>query len=311
MKKIISIVLVFALVFSLSACGGKKGDLVKVNKTVITKQQLNDLSKVLAFTQGVELDKAPKNVKKEIKTKLLTQMIEVECLKDYYEEKGKKVITDENKKDEEKFLKQAKEDKSFKKFLKDNKISDETLNYIYESQFYSIQLKKDVDKSLKDIDDKAKKKYEKNKGEYVDIKATASHILVKDEKTANDVYDKIQKGGDFAALAKQYGTDGTKDKGGSLGTFGKGQMIPDFEKAVFSMKDGEIRKPLKTVHGWHIIKCEKLEKTQQTFEEVKDLIKNEIAAKAYEDKIKEVKKSADIKYYDEKYKEKKDKNEKK
>ena len=67
-------------------------------------------------------------------------------------------------------------------------------------------------------------------------------VPIKDKKIADEVYAQTQKGADFAELAKKYGTDGTKDKGGSLGTFGKGEMIPAFEKKVFSMKNGEISK---------------------------------------------------------------------
>ncbi len=98
---------------------------------------------------------------------------------------------------------------------------------------------------------------------------TASHILVLMRQDATDaqqkvakqridsIYSAIQNGADFATLAKQYSDDkASAAKGGRLGQFGKGMMIPDFENAVYAMKVGEISKPVKTTVGWHIIKLE-------------------------------------------------------
>jgi parvulin-like peptidyl-prolyl isomerase len=82
----------------------------------------------------------------------------------------------------------------------------------------------------------------------------ASHILVKSEKEANEIAQKIKIGDDFGALAKQYSTCPSKAKGGDLGFFGKGQMVKEFETAAFNMKKGEVSKPVKSQFGWHLIK---------------------------------------------------------
>jgi foldase protein PrsA len=82
----------------------------------------------------------------------------------------------------------------------------------------------------------------------------ARHILVKDEKTANEVKAKLDKGEDFAKLAKEYSTDtGTAEKGGELGWFGQGEMVPAFEEQAYKMKKDEISKPIKSDYGYHII----------------------------------------------------------
>lgn len=94
----------------------------------------------------------------------------------------------------------------------------------------------------------------------------ARHILfeVKDPKTdakvkqqATKVLNRIKAGEDFAKLAKEFGSDGTKDQGGDLGWFGKGAMVPEFEVAAFGLKTGELSKDLvKTSFGYHIVKVD-------------------------------------------------------
>jgi foldase protein PrsA len=85
----------------------------------------------------------------------------------------------------------------------------------------------------------------------------ARHILVADPATAATVEAKLKAGGDFAALAKQYSTDpSTKDKGGELGFFGKGQMVPAFQAAAFSLPVNAMSAPVKSPFGYHIIQVE-------------------------------------------------------
>ncbi len=95
-----------------------------------------------------------------------------------------------------------------------------------------------------------------------DTYVRASHILInqygsdqKNLEEANKIYEELQKGGDFAQFAEKYSKDpGSAVKGGDLGWFGKGQMVPEFEKACFSGKVGVVQKPIKTNFGYHIIK---------------------------------------------------------
>ncbi|HBV86098.1 MAG TPA: foldase [Desulfosporosinus sp.] len=85
----------------------------------------------------------------------------------------------------------------------------------------------------------------------------ASHILVETEELANEVKAKIVAGEDFAELAKQYSTDeSTKELGGDLGFFAKGDMVQEFEEVAFSLEVGIVSAPVKTEYGYHIIKIE-------------------------------------------------------
>lgn len=84
--------------------------------------------------------------------------------------------------------------------------------------------------------------------------AAALHILVKHESQAQDLLLQLKKGAKFHTLAKKYSICPSGKKGGDLGEFTKGAMVPAFDKAVFS---GEVLTPLgpiKTKFGWHIIK---------------------------------------------------------
>ena len=115
--------------------------------------------------------------------------------------------------------------------------------------------------------------------------ARASHILIKTEGTtpeakaaakakAQDILNKIKGGADFAALARQFGTDGTKEQGGDLGWFGQGRMVPEFEKAIFGATSvGLLPNVVETSFGYHVVKITAVP-TKQTYQvaEVKKTI---------------------------------------
>ncbi|GIV17700.1 MAG: peptidylprolyl isomerase [Armatimonadota bacterium] len=106
---------------------------------------------------------------------------------------------------------------------------------------------------------------------------------------AQKVYEEIKAGKDFAEAAKEYSDDrSNKDKGGDLGAFARGMMVPEFEKAVFALKPGEISEPVKTPYGWHIIKVEKLGKDIPAVEKARltQVIVRQRMAQYYQDLLK-------------------------
>jgi len=111
---------------------------------------------------------------------------------------------------------------------------------------------------------------------------SARHILLKTEDDAKAVIAEVDKGGDFAELAKTKSTGPSAATGGDLGFFGKGQMVPAFEKVAFSMKKGEHTKtPVKSQFGWHVIKVEGRKKQDvPTFEEMAPKLRNELSQEA-------------------------------
>ncbi len=82
----------------------------------------------------------------------------------------------------------------------------------------------------------------------------ASHILVKDRSLANMILKKVKSGGNFSDLAKEFSICGSKSKGGDLGWFGPGKMVPKFEEAVKKLRHGQVSGLVGTQFGFHIIK---------------------------------------------------------
>jgi peptidylprolyl isomerase/foldase protein PrsA len=145
---------------------------------------------------------------------------------------------------------------------------------------------------------------EKEMKDYYKPKLKASHILVKDEKTAKEIKEKLNNGEDFAALAKQYSEDpGSKEKGGELPDFGPGEMDSKFEEAAYKLEAGQVSDPIKSSYGYHIIKLTE-KKELKPFDQEKDNIRKELEQKRSQDQqwqqqfFKDLFKKADIKITD-------------
>jgi len=86
-------------------------------------------------------------------------------------------------------------------------------------------------------------------------KIKCSHILVKKQSEAIEILDKIKNGEKFGKMARQFSIDsGSAKRDGSLGYFGRGKMVKEFENAAFTLQAGQISEPIKTQYGYHIIK---------------------------------------------------------
>ena len=85
-------------------------------------------------------------------------------------------------------------------------------------------------------------------------KVHCAHILVKTEKEVNTVLERLKKGENFSAIAKDVSFCPSKKRGGDLGTFGRGQMVKEFEQVAFALDKGQISGIVKTQFGYHVIK---------------------------------------------------------
>ena len=146
-------------------------------------------------------------------------------------------------------------------------------------------------------DKDAEEYYNKNKEQFVTGEnVNASHILVDSEEKANEILAKINAGEiSFEDAASEYSSCPSKANGGNLGDFGRGQMVPEFDTAVFEMAEGEITStPVKTQFGYHLIKLNaKNESEEMPFASISAEIKEALLAEkrraAYESKINQLK----------------------
>lgn len=181
-----------------------------------------------------------------------------------------------------------------------------------------------VDRELKSkvsvTEDQIKKFYDENGRQFERPETVrAAHILLstRDPNTNQElsaekkkekkqqlekVLEKARKGEDFAALAREYSEDpGSKSKGGEY-TFGRGQMVPEFESTAFSLKTNEVSDIVTTQFGYHIIKLyEKLPAQKLELDKVKDDLKEQLARSEVQDKmlpdfLKKLKQDADLNY---------------
>ncbi|WP_377891436.1 peptidylprolyl isomerase [Alkalihalobacillus sp. R86527] len=280
MKKMFILLTAFIAILAISACSNNSGDdsevVVETGAGNITKEE---------FYQAMK-DQAGETV--------LSDLVQTKILEDKYDVSDKEV--------------QAELDK-----IKENFESDEQLEEALQANGYKDleQFKTDVRKQLLaqkaategvDVsDEKLKTFYEENQNLFTELEA--SHILVDDEETAKEVKEKLNDGGDFAELAKEYSKDGSAQNGGDLGIFKKGDMVAEFEEAAFALKEGEVSDIVQSQFGFHIIKLKS--KTVKPYKESKEEVKEQYLQQNAKDVpavIDELIKEADIKVKDDQFK---------
>ncbi len=124
----------------------------------------------------------------------------------------------------------------------------------------------------------------------------ASHILLETEEEAREVITKLNDGADFAELAKESSTGPSAPKGGDLGYFSAGQMVPEFAAAADKLQPGDYTKePTQTQFGWHVIKVEdRREVTQPAFAEMENQLRDELAREAVEAILGDLRTAANV-----------------
>jgi parvulin-like peptidyl-prolyl isomerase len=144
----------------------------------------------------------------------------------------------------------------YEKQLKDQGLTDAQVRKDIRAQILSEKIYENVTRQVKVTDAQVEEYYAKNKAQYSQPESReVRHILVKAKAKADALYQQLQDGGDFAALAKANSEDtGSKDNGGKL-TISKGQTVAPFDKKAFALKVNEISTPVKTEFGYHIIQA--------------------------------------------------------
>jgi peptidyl-prolyl cis-trans isomerase C len=150
-----------------------------------------------------------------------------------------------------------------------------------------------TDEAMKKVYDEASKQI----GGEQEVRAR--HILVETEDEAKAVKAELDKGADFAELAKKKSKDPGASDGGDLGFFTKDQMVPEFSAAAFALEPGKISDPVKSQFGWHIIKVEeKRNRKPPEFDQVKSQIEAYVTRKAQADYVAKLREGAKIERMD-------------
>jgi peptidyl-prolyl cis-trans isomerase C len=246
---LLAIMMMFALLFSCAKKGEQKSGayIAKVGSVTITQEDANRELKGLP-EQIQRMFEGPEGAEK-----FVDELVKKEMLYQEAKKKGFESNPDYQKKLED-----------FKKLT-----------------LIGLLLEKEIEDKAKVTDKDVKDYYEKHKADLTtNNQVRASHILVKSEDDAKKILDQLKKGGDFAKIAREKSIDtGSAKNGGDLGFFSRGQMVPEFEKAAFSLKEGEVAGPVQTQFGYHIIKVTgKKEGKVVEFDKVKDLLTQKVSA---------------------------------
>jgi len=180
-------------------------------------------------------------------------------------------------------------EEDFDAYLKSNNLSED---YIKNSMKKDQLINKYINDYVENIDfseEELKDYYDANKNQIDSVKA--SHILVKDPVLAQDILAKLYEGGDFEELAAEHSIDGSAQRGGDLGYFKRGDMIPEFEEVAFSLETGELSGLVESQYGIHIIK---VMDRKVTFEDNREDLKEALKNQKYNEKLEEVKENAEI-----------------
>lgn len=292
-KKIIALVLATSFLFS--ACANDKAKDKKENgsnetQTSESAKKENLPDDAVAIVGGDKITKdsykdemsfysAMLASQQQLKPSIVQMLVQDKLIADDMKKNNVKV---DDKELDDKFLQYIQQfggQEKFDKMLEDyNMSSDKFKETIKKDQIY--QKHRDWFEKKHPVSDKdAKKYFDEHKETLAQVKA--SHILVADEDTANEVKKKIDDGADFAELAKEYSKDtANSNKGGDLGYFTKDKMVKEFADKAFSMKKGEVSEPVKTSYGYHIIK---VDDKKDTADSLKDDISKALNDKKYSD----------------------------
>ncbi len=182
--------------------------------------------------------------------------------------------------------------------------SGSTMDDVRDDIISYIKTEKLLKPRIEITDEELQTYFDENKDTFATAEQVqASHILVADEATANEVKSKLDAGEDFSELAKEYSTDTTTaESGGDLGYFSSGDMVAEFEEVAFALDVGEISAPVKTDYGYHIIKViDHQEAKEANFEdskeEISDSVMNDKMSTEYTVWLEELKEEYEITNY--------------
>lgn len=318
MKKIFTLILCLMMTVSLVGCSTANKVVATVNGQDIT---LGNYEKLLALNKSsmesyygseiwsTEIEDG-KTYEDALRDMVLQTMIGSEVI---YQQAEKEKVAPTDKQVQEQidsFNESIKDDTEYQAEIKKMGIDDNFLKFQFARDLANSNLQKKFEEDTKISESEMKKYYDENKDSFYTDTVTASHILLKTQddegkelsdekkkeakKKAEEALAKVKAGEDFAEVAKEYSQDSSASNGGELGTFGRGQMVTEFEDAAFGMKAGEISDIVETQYGYHIIKVTDRVDKQESYDDVKDQIKSTLASQEYTEYVEKLKSDSKI-----------------
>jgi foldase protein PrsA len=279
-----------------------------VDGTYVSRADYEALSermkKDYAARFGVDFDSENgKRIAADIKETLVKQLIDRELVRQEATRR-KIVVGDAMVGDRITTIKRDfKEKGAFEQALQNNQMTLDAFKERIRETLLVEEVSKAVNKESQISETAIQRYYEKNKELFRrPEEVNARHILVKDEKSAQDILRKLKANEPFTGLAMMYSLDpGSKSRGGELGYFTRGQMVPAFEKVAFALKYREVSKPVKTQFGYHIIQGGELRPARilplnNVRDDIKARILRENSQQAYQRWLTERRAKADISY---------------
>lgn len=296
--KVTSTILVSAMF--LTGCGAGSDTVAKVNGDKISVEEFSKDFNIIR--QNYEAQYGPEFLDQEgpdgetmgevLKENVLDKLIVEEIIMQKAEEE-KFIATDEEVNEEVKGFKEMVGGKEgFDSFLEANDMDEEYFKAGIKKELTVEKYREKFIEGLKLEDKDLKEHYEANKNQYETIKA--SHILVEKEEEAQEILKELEDGAEFAKLTERSIEPDAAEREGDLGYFGRGQMVPEFEEAAFKLKVDEISAPVKSEHGYHIIK---VTDKKDSFDQVKEEVKADLENEKFAENLEKLKEDAKIKKY--------------
>jgi foldase protein PrsA len=170
-------------------------------------------------------------------------------------------------------------DKQFRDALKREGLTEAEAREEIRDRILQERLYDKVTADIQVSEEEIQEHYEKNKAQFTQpASRTVRHILVKNRERANELYQQIVDGGNFAALAREFSQDqGSAQQGGRL-PITRGQTVPQFDRVAFELARGEVSRPVKTQFGWHIIEALTRVKPERVtpLEQVQDSVRQQL-----------------------------------
>lgn len=270
LKKVFGWALIFIVLFS--GCASKKVA-AKVNGEEIYLSEVE--SRLKSEIARQRLDEKNEQLVNEVKKQVLESLIASLLIQQEGQKRKIKISTGEIDLELKKLKEMFSNEADFNKALEAQNITLKQLKKDIELYLVQRKIWEKETKGITVSDEEIAKYYEENKERFaIEEEVKARHILVKTEREAEEILQKIKEGADFAELAEEYSIDsGNKNQGGDLGWFGRGKMVPEFEKVAFKTEVGKVSEIVKTQFGYHIIMVEdKKEAGLQNLEEAKEQI---------------------------------------